>query len=319
MKTLMQNIGTSNLESPRIIHGLMRLGKLPEEQARKVLETSLELGFTFFDHADIYADGESERVFTKIMKELGVKRESLLLQSKCGINKLSPDKKVYFDFSYAHIIKSVDGILQRLQTDYLDVLLLHRPDTLMEPEEVARAFNELEAAGKVRNFGVSNQNPGQMELLKTAVKQPLIANQLQFGPAHVDMITAGLNVNIHSDEGNSRDNGILEYCRINDVTIQAWSPLQYGMIEGAFQAAEDTAVRQRLKKLNNCLEDLAKKHGVSSEAIAIAWILRHPAKIQAVVGSMNPERLRLIADSQKITLSREEWYDVYKAGGNTLP
>lgn len=319
-KVSMQSLGASDWQVPRIVHGMMRLGELSEEKATEVLQNALDLGFNFFDHADIYCGGESELLFAKVMKKLGVKREDLILQSKCGIVR-DYEKKINYglDFSYEYIMKSVDGILNRLDTDYIDVLLLHRPDTLVEPEEVARAFDALETSGKVKCFGVSNQNPGQMELLKTAVKQPLIANQLQFGPAHVDMISSGLNMNVHSDEGCSRDNGVLEYCRINNVTIQAWSPLQYGMIEGAFQDAEDLAVRERLTKLNACQEDLAGRHGVSSEAIAIAWILRHPAKIQPVVGSMNVERLQRIADSQMVELSRAEWYDVYKAGGNTLP
>lgn len=319
-KMSFQTLGTRDIEVPRIVHGLMRLGKQTEADATAILQNSLDLGISFFDHADIYCAGESERLFAKVMKKLGVKREDLILQSKCSIaNQPEQGPNLSYNQSYDYIMKAVDGILARLETDYLDILLLHRPDTLVEPEEVARAFDELEESGKVRHFGVSNYNPLQIELLKTAVRQPLLANQLQFGPAHADMVTAGLNVNIRSDEGNSRDNGILEYSRIHKMTIQAWSPLQYGMIEGAFMQPDDAAVTAELNPLNKALADLAEQYGVSSEAIAIAWILRHPAQIQAVVGSMNVERMRRIVDSCAIELSRPEWYGIYMAAGNTLP
>lgn len=314
-----QTLGKSDLIAPRIVHGMMRLGQKNEADATEILETALELGLNFFDHADIYCGGDSERVFAKVMKSLGVQRESLILQSKCGIARNAEGKGIGLDFSYDYIMKSVDGILARLETDYLDLLLLHRPDVLMEPEEVARAFDALAASGKVRHFGVSNQNPGQMQLLSSALSQPLLVNQLQFGPAHADMVTSGLNVNVRSDQGASRDNGVLEYCRLNQVTVQAWSPLQYGMIKGAFMAASDASVRAEQEPLNKCLAEIANRYDVSSEAIAVAWILRHPMRIQPVVGSMNPARLRRIAAALDICLTREEWYDIYKAGGNVLP
>lgn len=318
-----QKLGKSELVVPRVVHGLMRLGELEAARAEAVLGSALDCGIDFFDHANIYCQGESERVFTRALKALKVPRDRVVLQSKCGIHltDTKPPRLLGYNFSYEHIIRSVEGILRRLESDYLDVLLLHRPDTLVEPEDVAMAFNELEQSGKVRHFGVSNFNPGQVELLRSAVRQPLLCNQLQFGPAHADMACAGFNVNVRSDQGCSRDNGILEYSRIQGMTIQAWSPLQFGMIEGAFLAEDGAAgaAQDPYAELKACLKRIGEHYGATPEGIAIAWILRHPARMQAVVGSMNPERIRGIAAASAIELTREEWYEIYLAGGNVLP
>ncbi|MGJ8730855.1 aldo/keto reductase [Listeria aquatica] len=295
------------LAAPSIAIGCMRMADLSKEQADRVVHTALENGLNFFDHADIYGGGKSEEVFADAIGMNASIRDKMILQSKCGI------RQGYFDFSKEHIIASVDGILKRLKTDYLDSLLLHRPDTLVEPDEVAAAFDELERAGKVRHFGVSNESPLQIELLKKSVKQKLIVNQLQFSVMHTGMIDAGLNVNMKVDAGIDRDNGILEYSRIHDMTIQAWSPFQYGYFEGVFLD------NPKFPELNAKMDEIAERYQVTNSALAIAWILRHPAKIQAVLGTMNPERIEAIRKGADISLTREEWYEIYRAAGNVLP
>jgi len=235
-------------------------------------------------------------------------REQIILQSKCGI---VPGQR--FDFSKEHILKSVDGSLKRLKTDYLDVLLLHRPDALVEPEEVAEAFDILESSGKVRYFGVSNQNPMQIQLLKKAVKQDIVANQLQFSITNATMVSAGINVNMLNDSAINRDGSVLDFCRLNDITIQPWSPFQYGFFEGVFLGND------KFPELNHVIDQIADHYGVSNTTIAIAWILRHPAQMQPIIGTMNINRLKDCCKAAEITLTRQEWYDIYRAAGNILP
>ncbi|MBF2442148.1 aldo/keto reductase family oxidoreductase [Listeria innocua] len=300
-------IGNSDLTASEISLGCMRMADLSKEEANKVINTALENGIDFFDHADIYGGGKSEEVFADAIDMNATVREKMILQSKCGI------RQGFFDFSKEHIISSVEGSLKRLKTDYLDTLLLHRPDTLFEPEEVAAAFTELEKSGKVRHFGVSNQNPGQIELLKKYVDQELIANQLQFSIMHTGMIDTGFNVNMTIDPSLDRDGGILEYSRLNNMTIQAWSPFQYGFFEGVFLDND------KFPELNKTIDKIAAYKGVTNSAIAVAWIQRHPASFQTVVGTMNPGRIADIAKASNVTLSREEWYEIYRAAGNQLP
>jgi predicted oxidoreductase len=285
------------------------MGALNKDEAEKVIKTSLEEGINFFDHADIYAGGKSEEIFSEAINLTSDLREKIILQTKCGI---VPGKM--FDFSKEHILNSVDGSLKRLKTDYVDTLLLHRPDTLMEPEEVAEAFSKLKKSGKVKHFGVSNQNPMQIELLnKYLGDNSIIINQLQFSIMHTGMIDSGINVNMKVDNSIDRDGSILEYCRLKDITIQAWSPYQYGFFEGVFLGNE------KFPELNDAIDELAEKKGVTNTAIATAWILRHPAKIQTVVGSMNSSRIKDICKASRIELTREEWYKIYLAAGNKLP
>ncbi|EAE8346368.1 aldo/keto reductase family oxidoreductase [Listeria monocytogenes] len=300
-------IGNSALTASEISLGCMRMADLSKEDANKVINTALENDIDFFDHADIYGGGKSEEVFADAIDMNATVREKMILQSKCGI------RQGFFDFSKEHIISSVEGSLKRLKTDYLDTLLLHRPDTLFEPEEVAAAFTELEKSGKVRHFGVSNQNPGQIELLKKYVDQELIANQLQFSIMHTGMIDTGFNVNMTIDPSLDRDGGILEYSRLNNMTIQAWSPFQYGFFEGVFLDND------KFPELNTTIDKIAADKGVTNSAIAVAWIQRHPASFQTVVGTMNPGRIADIAKASDVTLSREEWYEIYSAAGNQLP
>lgn len=296
--------GQSNQEVSAVILGMMRVNSA--NNPVDVLETAVNHGITFFDHADIYNDGESERIFAEALKKTSINRKDLFIQSKTGIVK----GKMY-DFSKEHILDAVDGILNRLDTDYLDSLLLHRPDTLMEPEEIAEAFQILEKAGKVRHFGVSNFNPGQVELLKTAVQQPLQANQLQFGLMHTGMVDSGINVNRKEQAAIDYDGGILEYSRRTQMTIQAWSPYQGP--NGVFIGDES------LPELNNLLREMAKKYGITPTGLASAWILRHPANMQVIAGTMNVERIKQIAQASEIEMSREDWYALYKAAGNKLP
>ena len=311
MKTI--NLG-GKLPAPAIALGCMRYASLAPQDAAHLLSTALELGLNFFDHADIYGGGKSEEVFAKAVKDINVKRESLLIQTKCGIRPgEKPPATVRYDFSKEHIIAAVEGSLKRLGTDYVDALLLHRPDTLVEPEEVAEAFTQLEKSGKVRFFGVSNQKPLMIELLKTAVKQPLIANQLQLSVLHTGMMDSGMNVNMKNPPSVDHDGSILEYSRIKGMTIQAWSPFQWGMIQGTFMGNPD------YPEINAKLEEMGKAKGVTASAMAIAWLLRHPAKIQPIVGSTSAQRVREVAKAAEVELTREEWYEIYFTAGNRLP
>lgn len=304
---MLMEIGKSGLKGSRIALGCMRMADLTVKEAETVIGTALENGLNFFDHADIYGGGQSELRFSEALQALDVRREDIIVQSKCGI------QKGFFDFSKDHILTSVDGILSHLGTDYLDFLLLHRPDTLMEPEEVAEAFSLLEKAGKVKHFGVSNQNRSQMAFLNHYLKQDLQVNQLQLSPVHSPIIDAGLNVNMATSASADRDGGIMDYCRLNQITIQAWSPFQIDLNQGTFFG------KAAYQQLNDTLNDYAGRYQVSPEAIVTAWILRHPAKIQTVVGSMNPERISKIAEAEKVVLSRPEWYEIYQRAGHSLP
>ncbi|HIC2782778.1 TPA: aldo/keto reductase [Streptococcus agalactiae] len=304
---MLQNIGQTGIQATRIALGCMRMSDLKGKQAEEVVGTALDLGINFFDHADIYGGGLSELRFRDAIKHLNVNRDKMIIQSKCGI------REGYFDFSKEYILSSVDGILERLGTEYLDFLILHRPDVLVEPEEVAEAFTKLRAEGKVKHFGVSNQNRFQMELLQSYLDEPLAVNQLQLSPAHTPMFDAVLNVNMLNKASIEHDDGIVDYCRLKRVTIQAWSPFQIDLSRGLFVNHPD------YKELNETIAKLAKNYNVSSEAIVIAWILRHPAKMQAIVGSMNPSRLKAIDKANDIALTRKEWYDIYRSAGNILP
>lgn len=308
----MQNINIANgpENASRLVLGCMRMPALSVEDAAKMIQTAYNLGINFIDHATCYGGGEAETRFGEAIKLTDIKREDLIIQSKTGLRF---DNQT-FDWSKDYILESVDGILQRLQMDYLDVLLLHRPDLLYEPEEVAEAFDILEASGKVRHFGVSNTMPMQIELLKKYVKQPLKINQLQLSLEQSQLIDQDLYMNNKTtDMSLMRDGGALDYCRLNDITIQAWSPLQYGMFQGMF------IDNPKFPEMNKALEELANQYGVTKAAIAIAWILRHPAKMQVIAGTMNPVHLTEMAEACKINLTRQEWYKLYLASGKFLP
>lgn len=301
-------LGKSGLKVPAVAVGCMRITDISAKEAESFLAAALEQGCNFFDHADIYGGGECEKVFADAIHMSPAVRESIVLQSKCGIVP-----GVMYDFSKEHILSSVDGILSRLKTDYLDVLALHRPDALMEPEEVAEAFDLLHGAGKVRFFGVSNHNSSQMQLLQKCVKQPLVTDQLQFSLPNASMISSGMEVNMSTDGAQNRDGGVLDYCRQNEITIQTWSPFQYGFFEGVFLGSE------KFPELNRVITELAQKYQVSGTTIAAAWILRHPAKMQLVAGTTKTARLKEICRAADLTLTREEWYRLYLAAGHILP
>ena len=302
-------LGKSSLYVPVIAAGCMRIADMEIAQLASYIRCCADNGMRFFDHADIYGNGQCERKFAEALKESGYKRENLILKSKCGIKP-----GIMYDFSKDYILQSVDGILERLQTDYLDILILHRPDALMEPEEVAEAFDILEQAGKVRHFGVSNHRPGQIRLLKKYVRQELAVNQLQFSIPFSNMVAAGMEANMLTDGAVDRDGGVLDYCRLHEMTVQAWSPFQYGYFEGNFLGNQE-----KYPALNQMLQELSEKYDVTPAAIAAAWILRHPARMQVITGSTNTERIKEIIKGSEIVLEREEWYRLYISSGHILP
>lgn len=304
----MRSIEIGGLRLPAVAVGCMGLNKLDAIGVSAFLSASMDAGLNFFDHADIYGGGACESLFGEAMKALGIPRERYVLQSKCGI---VPGRM--YDFSEKHILASVDGSLRRLRTDHLDFLLLHRPDALMQPEEVAVAFDKLQASGKVLRFGVSNMHPYQIELLRRCVRQPLGIDQLQFSPAHAGMITCGMEANMDTEGAASHDGYILDYCRLHDIAVQAWSPLRYGLLEGVYLGNPQYA------GLNDCLAQVAAEYGASPSAVVTAWILRYPARMQVVTGTANAAHLLEMAAGADIELSREEWYRIYLAAGNRLP
>lgn len=302
--------GERQVEISEVVLGLMRISEMTVDQVEELIESALAVGINAFDIADCYGHGECERILGEVLKRRPDLREKMWIQSKCGIRM---EDFTYFDFSKEYILEAVDGILERLGVDYIDSLLLHRPDALMEPEEIAEAFDILKAQGKVIDFGVSNQNPMMMELIKKDVKQPLVANQLQLSAAFTPSFDAGFHVNMKQDAGIVRDSSIFEYCRLNDVVIQAWSVLQFDYFGGVFLGSE------KYPELNRVLERLAEKYQVTLSAIAIAWVLRYPAQMQAVIGTTKSERVAQAAKAADIVLTRKEWYEIYLAAGNDLP
>ena len=282
----MKQITIGKQKAPAIITGCMRLADFDKQQMNHFIHHSLELGINFFDHADIYGNGKSEAIFGEAMKgDATLQREDMIIQSKCGI------RQGFYDLSRKYILDSVDSILQRLQTEYLDVLLLHRPDALVEPEEVADAFSVLAKSGKVRNFGVSNHKPMQIELLQKYVEQPLVINQMQFSIPVSNMVANGMEVNMETPGAADRDGSVLDYCRLHDITIQAWSPFQMPGWRGCFLGAEN------YPELNSKVQELADKYQVSGTTIATAWILRHPAGMQVIAGTTSEARLKEIAQA----------------------
>lgn len=302
------NMGPSTLQIPAVALGIMRMADKSVDQAVSAIETSAELGANFIDSADIYGGGKSEEIFGQALKQSSLKREDLFIQSKTGI---VPGKR--YDFSSEHIINSVDGILKQMGIDYLDSLLLHRPDALMEADEVAKAFDQLQASGKVRFFGVSNFNPSEIALLKTAVNQTIMFDQLQFGLMHAGMVDFNIHTNMEDEPSINHDGQVLNYLMQKKITIQAWSPFQYGFFEGTF------INNPKFPELNELMGKLAEKYGVGKNAIATAWILRHPANMQVLVGAMNPDHIRDAMLGGDVVLTKQEWYDLYLAAGHDLP
>lgn len=312
----MQKIDIGGMKASNVALGIMRMDALTNEEAGTAIDTAFDAGINYIDSADIYAQGESSIRFREGLKLSGVHREDLYIQSKGGIENSNKGEVPYgnrYNFGKEHIISAVDGELQRLGVDYLDSFLLHRPDALMEPEQIAEAFDELQAAGKVRHFGVSNFNPMQIELVQKYTKQKLEINQLQFGIMHTGMIDFGMHTNMFDDRSIDHDGQSLEYARLHDITIQAWSPYQYGFFDGVF------IDNPKFPELNKKMKQIADIYGVTKNAIATAWILRHPAQFQVLLGTMNPEHIRESAAGSDVQITGQEWYDIYYAAGNDMP
>ena len=303
----MKYIKYGNMKASTIVAGTMRIAKFTDREVENYIKEVLSCGINFFDHADIYGAGHCEELFGSFLKKHPEDRVKMYIQSKCGI------RKGYFDFSYDHIIEAVEGILRRLNTDHIDSLLLHRPDALMEPEDINRAFNKLVSEGKVLNFGVSNMNRYQISLLKSKVEKPLLTDQLQMSIVHTPLLDSGFNVNMNDDPSIMRDAGTLEYLRENGMVLQIWSPLQIGYFKGTFLESAD------YRELNTLMDDLAEKYNCEKDAIAYAWLLRYPLDTQVILGSGNINHIKAGAKAADITLQREEWYQLYKAAGNRLP
>lgn len=313
----MDYIDIGGIRMSRLALGCMRIADKPLVNIERLVDTALEIGINTFDHADIYGGGACERIYGTLIKNSPSLREKLVLQTKCGI------RGGWYDLSYEHIIRSVDGSLERLNTEYIDVLLLHRPDTLYEPEQVARAFDELEKSGKVRVFGVSNFSARQIDCLQSTVNQKLYINQLQMSPTYCPIIDCGINVNTSDDSACDRDGGALDYCRKNKITIQTYGTMQCSFTDdtgyrysGAFTT--ETA-QKKYFSLNFMLGGLAQKYDTTPEAAAVAWTLRHPAKMQAIVGTTLDKRLVAYKDCCDVPLTNYEWYKIYEAAGHKLP
>ncbi len=306
----------TDLVVPEVVLGLMRIADKTDDEIRTLVRTGEDAGITFVDLANVYGPtlNECERRYAGAMKLTPSQRAQVTIQTKCGISKDADGTLLGFDFSYEHIVRSAEESLTALDTDYIDILLLHRPDALVEPEEVARAFDELHASGKVRHFGVSNQSPSQIELLRSVVRQPIVANQLQLSITHANLFTQGTAINMNGlDQSIDRDNGIVDYCRLKDIALQAWSPFQAGFFTGPFLGSPE------YPELNAKIDELAQKYGVAAEAIAVAWILRHPAKWQVVLGTTTPARVTAAAAGSDVRLTHAEWYELYLAAGHILP
>ncbi|WP_300766201.1 aldo/keto reductase [uncultured Bifidobacterium sp.] len=312
MKTV--PLGSTSIDVPALALGAMRLADRSRAEASTIVGTALDLGMTFIDTADCYSAGESSRKVGEALSDLSVDRGSVMIQTKVGIFRdPSSNKITRYDFSREHIVSALDAELTNLRTDYVDSLLLHRPDTLVDLDDLAAAFDDIATQGKARWFGVSNVNPQQIDLLRSALNQRLQVNQLQFGLGHSGMVRQEFHVNMDDAASVDHDGGLLAYCRLHQLTIQAWSPLQYGFFSGVF--LDDP----QFPELNRMLRIIGERHGVDASAVAIAWILRHPAHMQVLLGSMTPERLIAMSRATDIMLDSQEWYDLYLAAGNDLP
>jgi len=303
----------TDIVAPNVVLGVMRIGSKTDDEVRELVRTARDAGIDFIDHADVYGDDlhGCEQRFADAMQLTPSQRDELTIQTKAGIVREGP----YFDFSYEHLIESVEGSLKALNTDRIDVLLLHRPDALVEPAEVARAFDELESSGKVRAFGVSNHTPRQIDLLRKYVTQPIVANQLQLSITHAPIVTQGVSANMVAEQQSVTldGGGIVDYCRLNDITVQAWSPFQAGFFTGTFLGSDD------YPELNAVIDRLAAQYGVPAIAIATAWITRHPAQMQVVLGTTTPERVAGAAQGSDLPLTRAEWYELFRAAGHIVP
>ncbi|MNO73369.1 Oxidoreductase YdhF [compost metagenome] len=305
------------INASQLVLGCMRMGgdwdkssPITDEhykEGQAAVEAALEIGINMFDHADIYTAGKAENVFGRVLKNNPELREKIILQSKCGIRFAEGNNPHFFDFSEEHILSSVDGILERLGIEYLDILLLHRPDALVDPEEVASAIQKLKTSGKVNHFGVSNMNHGQIKLLQAYSGEPFIVNQLEMSLLKIGFLETGIHVNQEAAKNNIFPDGTLEYCRLEHIQLQSWGPLARGLYSGASLEGQSESVTQTAR----LVQRMAKEKGTTSEAIVLAWLMTHPAGIQPVIGTINPSRIRACKDAATLRLTREEWYALY--------
>jgi predicted oxidoreductase len=313
------------INASQLVLGCMRMGggwdqsPITEEhyrEGREAVEAALQIGINMFDHADIYTAGKAERVFAQVLKERPGLREQIIIQSKCGIRFADDTNPHRFDFSEGHILSSVDGILERLGIEYLDILLLHRPDPLVEPEEVASALRRLKESGKVRHFGVSNMSQGQIKLLQAYCDEPFVANQLEMSLLKHGFVDTAVSVNQETARDNVFPEGTMEFCRLENIQLQSWGPLAQGRYSGRALESESESVVNTAK----LVQQLANEKSTTAEAIVLAWLMTHPAGIQPVIGTINTERIRACKDANELRLSREEWYALYRSSrGSNLP
>jgi predicted oxidoreductase len=320
-------LAARGISTSRLILGCMPFGGswdrapiTPDQvqKAEQAIDAAQSIGISMFDHADIYTMGKAETIFGSIMKRRPGLREQIVIQSKCGIRFPEGAAPTRFDFSKAHILQAVDGILDRLATDYLDILLLHRPDPLVEPDEVAEAFGILKERGKVRHFGVSNMSPGQIRFLQRALPDPLVVNQLEMSLAHLDWLDQGIHVNQKAGTSVNFAEGLMEYAQMETMQLQAWGPLAQGRFSGRALADEPANIQQTAA----LVKQLADAKATTLEAIVLGWLMRHPAMIQPVIGTSNAERIVACQDAERQAqaMTREEWYSLYvSARGKNMP
>lgn len=324
LKTL--PLHTRGIPASRIALGCMGLGggwdhePITAEnirQGHEAVEAALSIGINFFDHADIYTRGKAEKIFGQLFKDRPGLREEIIIQSKCGIKLIEPgDTSNSFDLSGEHILKSVDGTLSRLGTEYIDILLLHRPDPLMDPEEVAGALRKLKTAGKVRHFGVSNMSAAQIKLLEHYCDEPFVVNQLHMSLAKISWLDAMVSVNREPWKDITFPEGTLEYCRTQNIQLQAWGPLAQGLFSGRPLTGQPESVVNTAAMV----QSLAEQKNTTPEGIVLSWLITHPAAIQPVIGTVNPQRIAACAGADKLELTRKEWYDLYVSSrGEKLP
>lgn len=306
----MEYCNLHGIRSSRVVMGCMRIADKTLQHTESLIVEAVRAGVNTFDLADIYGGGDCEKIFGVAMKDLGLARKDYIVQTKCGIRRNSAGN--WYDFSREHIINSVENSLIRLNTEYIDIFLLHRPDALMQTDEIAEAFESLRGSGKVRAFGVSNFSAMQIRALEQSGFLPVV-NQMQFSLGHTLLVDAGFNVNRQVDEATSRAGDSFEYCRLKKIAMQAWSPLQYGFMEGVFVG------NANFEALNKALDELAEKYGVTPSAIALAWVLRTPSFAQAITGTTSPERMKALCEASNVNLTHEEWYALYRATGKKLP
>ena len=309
-------IPNTDLSVSRLAYGTWHMGGSWDDgavsaetktRANSLITKAVEHGINHIDLADIYTKGKSDECVGYALAQNPGLRDKLVLQAKAGIVLGTDEAPGHYNFEYDHLVGAVEGTLRRLGTDYVDLLALHRPDPLIEPEEVARAFDHLQSSGKVRYFGVSNHNAGQLALLKRYVQQPIVVNQVELNLLHHHLISDGVVANM-TGTSYSGIQGTLDYCRLNDIMIQAWSPVAGGRV---FNSASDAPENER--NTAQLLEKLAVAHQTTPDAIAYAWLLRHPAKIQPIIGTLNIERFGRIIPADIINLSRIEWYQLLAA------